>query len=740
MTATDSIEACNVLWETPGRDSSGSMPLGNGDLGINLWVEEDGDLRFYLSKTDACDEQGRLLKLGGVRLNLSPNPFAKGRFFRQELRLARGEIEIRAGDRNSPVVVRVWVDANHPVVRLEGSGTEPFTVRASFECWRRERRTLSEAEASGVDRFAREQPPVVHPDTILQGRQGGVTWYHRNATSIWSATLEHQGLGSLIPQQTDPLLGRTFGGVMFSKELAAGQPVRNAEAACLESAQPVRQFRLGVLAQTAQTASAEDWLAKLEQRVAKEAATDWGRARTEHRSWWASFWDRSWVRLIPAPGATSGNKEAETINRGYALQRFISAAGGRGAFPIKFNGSIFTVDVPGKFDADYRQWGGCYWFQNTRLAYWPMLAAGDFDLMQPLFTMYRQMLPLAKARTRIYFGHEGAFFPETMHFWGAYHNGEMGYGWDRRTEPFGRVANRYIRYHWSSGLELLAMILDYHVFFNSKELLHSTLFPIADAVLEFYTRHYPLEPNGRLLLTPAQALETWWECENPMPEVAGLHFVLDRLLSLPASVVGDTRLAVWRALRAKLPPVPRREVDGQVLLRPAENFRIHQNMENPELYAIFPFRLFGVGKPELELARRTFERRQYRGNRGWQQDDTQMAMLGLADQAGKYVVDRFASKHEGSRFPAFWGPNFDWVPDQDHGGNGMMALQTMLLQTEGRSILLFPAWPRGWDVEFKLHAPLETTVEGLYRSGRLERLEVTPRQRAADVKNCLAGS
>lgn len=35
------------------------------------------------------------------------------------------------------------------------------------------------------------------------------------------------------------------------------------------------------------------------------------------------------------------------------------------------------------FDADYRRWGGPYWFQNTRLAYWPMLAGDDYEMMQP---------------------------------------------------------------------------------------------------------------------------------------------------------------------------------------------------------------------------------------------------------------------------------------------------------------------------------------------------------------------
>ena len=46
------------------------MPLGNGQVGINLWVEEDGDLRFYISRTDSLSEISRLLKVGGVRISL----------------------------------------------------------------------------------------------------------------------------------------------------------------------------------------------------------------------------------------------------------------------------------------------------------------------------------------------------------------------------------------------------------------------------------------------------------------------------------------------------------------------------------------------------------------------------------------------------------------------------------------------------------------------------------------------
>jgi hypothetical protein len=90
-------------------------------------------------------------------------------------------------------------------------------------------------------------------------------------------------------------------------------------------------------------------------------------------------------------------------------------------------------------------------------------------------------------------------------------------------------------------------------------------------------------------------------------------------------------------------------------------------------------------------------------------------------------------KPPGSRWPATWGPNFDWLPDQCHGGNLMATTQYMLLQSDGDTIRLLPAWPKDWDVHFKLHAPKNTTVECLFRGGKVERLIVTPADRAKDI-------
>ena len=41
-------------------------------------------------------------------------------------------------------------------------------------------------------------------------------------------------------------------------------------------------------------------------------------------------------------------------------------------------------------------------------------------------------------------------------------------------------------------------------------------------------------------------------------------------------------------------------------------------------------------------------------------------------------------------------------PAASSGGSGMIGLQEMLMQVDGKEILLMPAWPADWDVDFEL--------------------------------------
>ncbi|MBQ6308737.1 MAG: hypothetical protein IJK82_02875, partial [Prevotella sp.] len=78
------MSAYNIVWDSQSENSKGSMPLGGGDVGCNVWVE-NGDLMLYLSKSGTFDENNTMLKLGRVRIHFEGKPFDT--HFQQKLNL-----------------------------------------------------------------------------------------------------------------------------------------------------------------------------------------------------------------------------------------------------------------------------------------------------------------------------------------------------------------------------------------------------------------------------------------------------------------------------------------------------------------------------------------------------------------------------------------------------------------------------------------------------------------------------
>jgi len=273
------------------------------------------------------------------------------------------------------------------------------------------------------------------------------------------------------------------------------------------------------------------------------------------------------------------------------------------------------------------------------------------------------------------------------------------------------------------------------------------LLPMANTLIPFYDQHWKRGSDGKILMEPSQALETYQkDVVNPTPDVAGLLDVLPRLISLPAVLTDETQRTLWATVLKETPPLPMGttvtnklptrspggDPDGKRVIFPAQKYSPQNNHENPELYAIFPYALYGMGKPDLTIARDTYEARRNPFGKCWGQDGIEGALLGLTDETKKVVIQE-ATSYGGQRFPWFWLKNSDWIPDMDNGGAGMMTLQLMLMQCDGKRIQLLPAWPKDWTADFKLHAPYKTTIEGHLENGKLTGLKVTPPSRAKDV-------
>jgi alpha-L-fucosidase 2 len=680
--AASQLDKYNVTWNTPGPTSQESMPLGNGDIGLNVWTEPNGDLVFYIGKTDAwgapdgqtdewMKQGGVLMKLGAVRVSINPNPLKSTSAFKQVLKLKTGEILVQQGTGKSAVNMRVWVDANHPVIRVETKSAAPAVVKVKLENWR-----------------------AGQTDTILTHQNNRITWYHHN------------------PATADAhLANRTFGAII------KGNGLVNRGDTMLQSSRSVVSQLISIYPLTVNAASGDEWLTNLETSVKQLEPLKLEQTRLAHNHWWQQFWQRSWVFV-------SGDSLANKVSQGYILQRFVTACAGRGGSPIKFNGSVFVVDNPDKHqNADYRAWGGSYWFQNTRAMYWPRLMAGDFDMMQPLFNMYANILPANTAQVKQFYNHDGAYFAETSPFWGGLNY--MG--------P--EVKQNYTNHYFTPILELSMMMLDYYEYTGDTKFFNQKLLPIATAGLQFFDQHFKRDTTGKLLLDPDNAIEMFWKVHNPAPDIAGLQALLSRLINLPAGTVGEAQLKEWQRFYSELPPLPIANVYDRMVLLPYTGPQTAQsfNGENPELYAIYPFRLYGLGKPGLDIAINTFNARKQRAKGCWVQDPIQAAMIGDAEVAKDYVSFALTRKDAKLKFPAFWERGNDYAPDEDNGGNGENGLQLMLLQANGTKIMLLPAWPKGWDADFKLNAPFNTTVQGSVVNGKLINLKVTPASRLADV-------
>ena len=744
----------NIVWTSPSHNSGESMPCGGGDIGLNVWVE-NGDILIYFSRSGSFDENNTLLKGGRLRIRLSPNPFLNGDF-RQELRLQDGNILIKGALKTE---ANIWVDVYHPAVHIDLKSNTPISATATYESWRTTDRELTgRANNANSYKWAGKQAPggkVITRKDSIRFRGNQVLFFHHNLSpTVFDVTVHQQGLDPVKSRIPNPLEDLTFGGLLQGTNMipdgtTTGHYINTDFTGWrLKSQKPRRtQNILMILATT--NHNWQDTLNTTIHNVALHTKT----AEAATRAWWHNFWQRSFININPGTETTKGGApDTSSIqwqtSRNYQLFRYLLGCNAITQWPTKFNGGLFTWD-PSLTDSsltytpDFRNWGGgTMTAQNQRLVYFPLTRSGDFDIQRPQLDFYLHLLRTAELRTRTYWGHSGACFTEQLENFGLPNSAE--YGWDMpQDHDKGVEYNAWLEYEWDTALEFAGMMLDQQQYTGAD--IHDYL-PFIESCVTFFDEHYqylatrrgrrPLDGDGHLILYPGSGAETYKMAYNPSSTIAGLHTILTRLLALPAASYGnDSTRKAWATMLSHIPPIPIRYFDGHPAIAPAQAWARINNKECPQLYPVFPWGIYGVGKPGLDTALNTWkydtDAIRFRSYIGWKQDNIFAARLGLTQEAASLTTKKLANS--GRRFPAFWGPGFDWTPDLNWGGSGAIGLQEMLLQTDDKKIFLLPAWPKEWDVHFKLYAPYSTTVEATLEHGQLTSLKVTPESRREDV-------
>lgn len=750
------INQYNVVWNSQSKNSSESMPCGGGDIGTNVWVEK-GELFLYMSRSGAFDENGMFPKMGRVRMKFSPNPFDNGEF-RQELVLDKGYVLIIGKSNGIVAKVKVWVDVFNPVVHIEVESNKAIQAEALYETWRNMDYQWTTKQEFNASRAYVDAPVqvIIRKDSV-QFENNRLLFYHRNRDeSIFDMTVNQQGLDKVKSQLWNPLKGLTFGGCMEADNMKPAGTMEGKYAITpftgfkLSTQKPTKTLHIRVFLHRNQTSTSAVWKEELN-TIIKSSKQNEKQSEIRSQEWWKHYFQRSYIAINTTK--PDSNSEAWQVGRNYNVFRYQMGCNAYGNYPTKFNGGLFTTDpvyVDSTYHAtpDHRDWGGVtFTAQNQRLLYWPMLKSGDFDMLAPQLDFYVNALRNAEIRSEVYWGHKGAAFTEQIESFGL--PVAFEYGW-KRPENYadGVEYNKWLEYVWDTSLEFCMIAMDKQQY-TGQDI--SKYIPLIESCLTFFNEHYqkenlkrtmsPYDGKGKLVIFPGSGAETFKVAYNASSTVAALQAVLTRLLALPDNYLTAEKRKLWKDMLKRIPDIPTMEKDGHKIIAPAEVWDRRQNHELSQLYPVYPWGIYGVGKPDLQMAIDTWEfgaevpAQKECKLLGWHQDPIYCARLGLTEQAKAEEIQKMIDS--GRRFPTFWGPGHDWVPDHNWGGCGTIALQEMLMQTDGTKIYLFPAWPKDWNVQFKLHAPFNTTVEGILENGKIKEFIVTPEVRKSDIQMML---
>ena len=231
---------------------------------------------------------------------------------------------------------------------------------------------------------------------------------------------------------------------------------------------------------------------------------------------------------------------------------------------------------------DNRCWGDMNWWQNLRLPYWSMYAAGDWEFLDSVFDYYLDRAPFGAERTRVYYNHSGWFFHETTSLFGGLGGltGVKWSAWPHQNHTYWMDASPYTGKDFGGDagpIEVSVMLLDAYDYTGDPKYV-TTYLPIITLTVDFFRQHYlNRTSDGRIVIWPTQALESFWCsgwdtnnsrppancCVDDMPTVAGLTALMQRLERLPSRFSTAAQRSVWKSFHKQLPEVP---VDDTQLL------------------------------------------------------------------------------------------------------------------------------------------------------------------------------
>ena len=640
-----------------------ALPLGNGQLGVMMRNTHGLDYLFNHGNFFAsADENQLLVSSGEVAVNL-PEAWMQG-FIEQRLLLHEGRIEttFAAG------TVRSWLAEGLDLLVVEIEAKEPLPeLTVTVSVWPR-----------------KELPAIV---TAQDGEIALTTVglsKHRAAALLVAAT----GAGEVTGEREAKL------------KIPAGQ----------------KQLTLFVAnpCLVDKDATAPKALAEARRVVAAGRETGIPALRQRHDDYWRGFWARTEVFMH------SDDRFADYLESLYDIFLYTMAGSSRGAEAPKFNGGNAI------FANDWRSWGGCYWYQNTRELYWPLLAADAAELWEPFVDLYVRNLPAMRQQAKDSYNLPGACVDETMNRTG---------GGDKSGNPYTHLYN-------TTGTELAYQFYNRYLYTGDEQYLREKVYPLMKEVLIFHLSFFKKEADGKYHIYPSDSRETWWFVRDSITDLSAVRGTLPILIRLSERFGLDADLRPhWQDVAANLAPFPLEKINNTFApgifldefppsglpkaekiypLKPNRTRLATRNMfncENCMIEPVYPWGLIGLDSSpdELDMMRRTWKARPFAGwgfGNAWDASAIWAARLGMTQEAvglmrSFVIADQYyPCGYFGTpgAMPPEWGKVLPDCAGMDGFGVLATAVQEIQLQSYNGSIRVYPAWPKGWQGRFRLAA------------------------------------
>ena len=272
----NALRTTSYTWSTPSVNSAGSMPVGGGGVGLNVWCDSQGTIRFYVSQSGTFDENNTMLKLGRFELSPFPNWEEDG------------------------VTVTIWCDVFKPVVHVEVDARQKTLPTLSYHSWRTQDQPFTQAEGQQSS-WKWLAPKQADPNRCVTRRDSinptstRLTFFHQNQDeTVFDYTVRDQQLDAWKDSLFNPLKNRIFGGVLTGGQFLGEDDAQD------EYGRPYHQWHYGSANKAArhhhfqitlctQQSSVSEW----EQTIATtQKAVNPSKDRKTSQNWWKEYMNR----------------------------------------------------------------------------------------------------------------------------------------------------------------------------------------------------------------------------------------------------------------------------------------------------------------------------------------------------------------------------------------------------------------------------------------------------------------